>query len=53
MAFIGSTDKDSSSYGHYASDSGFDFKLADGDLVTSQLRALLIDEELLAFRVAA
>lgn len=53
MAFVGQNEASAEKFGHYAADSGFDFAAADGDAITSQLRALLCDEESLSVRAAA
>ena len=53
MAFVGQAATGLTKFGHYAADSGFDFGTADGDQITSQLRALLLDEERLSVRAAA
>ena len=53
MAFVGRAETGITKFGHYAGASGFNFGAADGDQITSQLRALLIDEERLSVRAAA
>ena len=53
MAFVGQADDGVTHFGHYAADSNFEFGAADGDQITSQLRALLLDEERFAVRAAA
>ncbi|WP_242141184.1 EAL domain-containing protein [Sphingomonas sp. TREG-RG-20F-R18-01] len=53
MAFIGTAAHGVARFGHYAAASGFDFGAADGDQITSQLSALLLDEERLSVRAAA
>lgn len=53
MAFVGQDQTGITKFGHYAAASGFDFGTADSDQITSQLRALLIDEERVSVRTAA
>jgi diguanylate cyclase (GGDEF)-like protein len=53
MAFVGQSALGVAKFGHYAIASGFAFDAADADQITSQLRALLRDEERLSVRAAA
>jgi diguanylate cyclase (GGDEF)-like protein len=53
MAFVGKAQSEITKFGHYATSSGFDLSVADGDEMTSQLLALLQDEERLSVRAAA
>ena len=53
MAYVGQTVEGMAKFGNYGAASGFDYVAADGDEITSQLRALLMDEERLLLRAAA
>jgi diguanylate cyclase (GGDEF)-like protein len=53
MAFVGQANTGIAKFGHYATSSNFDFDVADGDNITSQLLALLQDEERLDVKAAA
>ena len=53
MAYVGQTERSEARFGHYGAKSGFNFDVANGDQVTSQLRALLLDDERLSMRNAA
>ena len=53
MAYVGNDDGGKAKFGHYGAASGFDYAAADGDQITSQLRALLQDDERLTTRAAA